>query len=345
MYGSSVAAVVACLAWSSGPDVSVAVFGDNQTDEFLNSLPGVTATVVTDAQLSTPGFLDSFDAFYYTRDGASFGVSLSPAAAANVQAFVDGNVVLFNADAADPLGSDPDIDQMTANAVEFATSTGHGYIGEFNGAAAALTANSDGLEPLGLVSGTAGPLGLGGGGSDGPMDLTPAGVGHPVVEGVIFPIDPFDVEFGSAYTGLDPEVVITEWTTTGLPAIVSLSVVTDSDGDGIPDDEDACPNSDLAPTIVIDLCDTGVENQLFEDGCTMADLIADCDATASNHGGFVSCVAHLAIVWKRAGIITGAEFGSIVSCTAQSVAAFRGGGSVDFPTPSGSNVGGPPQNH
>ncbi|MHC4979536.1 MAG: hypothetical protein ACYTGT_11015 [Planctomycetota bacterium] len=45
----------------------------------------------------------------------------------------------------------------------------------------------------------------------------------------------------------------------------------DSDGDGIPDDEDACPDSILTPTIVINGCDSGVTNVLFEDGCTMSD--------------------------------------------------------------------------
>jgi len=92
----------------------------------------------------------------------------------------------------------------------------------------------------------------------------------------------------------------------------------DSDGDGIPDDEDACPDSDLAETIVIDGCDSGVENMLFGDGCTMADLIAECADGASNHGDFVSCVAHLTNEWKRAGLITGQEKGAIQSCAAQS---------------------------
>ena len=92
----------------------------------------------------------------------------------------------------------------------------------------------------------------------------------------------------------------------------------DSDNDGIPDDEDACPDSDLAETIVIDGCDSGVENLLFDDGCTMADLIAECAAGASNHGDFVSCVAHLSNEWKHAGLITGQEKAAIQSCAAQS---------------------------
>jgi hypothetical protein len=45
-----------------------------------------------------------------------------------------------------------------------------------------------------------------------------------------------------------------------------LVVVSDIDGDGISDDEDACPSSDLSDTVVIDSCDSGVENVLLEGG-------------------------------------------------------------------------------
>ncbi len=57
---------------------------------------------------------------------------------------------------------------------------------------------------------------------------------------------------------------------------------------------------------------------LFDDGCTMADLIAECAEGAANHGDFVSCVAHLTNEWKRAGLITPQEKGAIQSCAAQS---------------------------
>lgn len=91
----------------------------------------------------------------------------------------------------------------------------------------------------------------------------------------------------------------------------------DSDGDGVPDEEDDCPDSDLSPTMVIDECDTGVENQLLEDGCTMADLIAQCADGAQNHGAFIRCVAHLSNLWKCQGLIGGGEKGHIQSCAAQ----------------------------
>ena len=45
--------------------------------------------------------------------------------------------------------------------------------------------------------------------------------------------------------------------------------------------------------VIIDGCDSGVENHIFEDGCTISDRIAECAAGARNHGELVSCVAHL----------------------------------------------------
>ncbi|MBI3247763.1 MAG: hypothetical protein HYZ50_14765 [Deltaproteobacteria bacterium] len=91
----------------------------------------------------------------------------------------------------------------------------------------------------------------------------------------------------------------------------------DLDGDGIPNDEDHCPNSDLSPTVVIDGCDSGVENDLLGNGCTIADQVHECAVNVGNHGRFVSCVAHLTNGLKKAGVITGQEKGAIQSCAAQ----------------------------
>lgn len=91
----------------------------------------------------------------------------------------------------------------------------------------------------------------------------------------------------------------------------------DSDGDGVPDEEDDCPDSDLGPSIVIDECDTEVENEMLDDGCTMADLIMQCADGAVNHGAFVRCVSHLANLWKCQGLINGQQKGAIMSCAGQ----------------------------
>jgi len=91
----------------------------------------------------------------------------------------------------------------------------------------------------------------------------------------------------------------------------------DSDGDGVPDDEDCQPDSDLSMIVIIGDCDSGVANPLFDDGCTISDLIAECAVDANNHGQFVSCVAHLTNDLKKDGFISGQEKGAIQSCAAQ----------------------------
>ncbi len=113
-----------------------------------------------------------------------------------------------------------------------------------------------------------------------------------------------------------------DYALTAVPAMFTnnagqtATLTPDSDDDGVPDDEDACPDSDLSETVIIDGCDSGVGNPLFEDGCTMADMIAECTDGAANHGQFVSCVALLTIEWRNAGLINGQEMGSIESCAA-----------------------------
>ncbi|HEY7546717.1 MAG TPA: PA domain-containing protein [Blastocatellia bacterium] len=91
----------------------------------------------------------------------------------------------------------------------------------------------------------------------------------------------------------------------------------DADSDGVADDEDCNPNSDLRPTIVIGSIDTGVPNRLFNNGCTSSDLIAQLAASARNHGEFVSAVAHLTNQWVQAGLITGQQKGAIQSAAAR----------------------------
>ncbi|MGH9871576.1 MAG: PA domain-containing protein [Pyrinomonadaceae bacterium] len=91
----------------------------------------------------------------------------------------------------------------------------------------------------------------------------------------------------------------------------------DADLDGLADDLDCEPNSNLAPTVVVDGCDSGVPNTLFTSGCTISDLIAHIAATSRNHGKFVSGVAHLGEALVAAGIITDAQKDAMQSCAGQ----------------------------
>jgi hypothetical protein len=86
----------------------------------------------------------------------------------------------------------------------------------------------------------------------------------------------------------------------------------DSDGDGIPDTEDACPDSDLRPTIIIeDDTDTGVNNELLEDGCTLSDLIA-LQLAQTDDVPTVAGVVGLLLEMRDQGLITGREMGALL---------------------------------
>lgn len=91
----------------------------------------------------------------------------------------------------------------------------------------------------------------------------------------------------------------------------------DSDGDGISDDLDQCLYSDMNASIIVDGCDAGVANGLFDSGCSMTDMIIQCGVGAKNHGKFVSCVSKLTNGWKKTKLISGSEKGKVQSCAAK----------------------------
>ena len=74
----------------------------------------------------------------------------------------------------------------------------------------------------------------------------------------------------------------------------------------------------VAANVTIGGCDTGVVDLVVtDDGRSITDLIEECAASATNHGGFVSCVAAVTNALKKAGVISGADKGRIQSCAAQ----------------------------
>jgi hypothetical protein len=96
-----------------------------------------------------------------------------------------------------------------------------------------------------------------------------------------------------------------------------LVALLDGDADGVPDALDDCPSSDLASTVVIDGCDSGVANHMSENGCTISDAISACLAGATNHGRFISCVSELTDALVVNTTISDKEKGKIQRCAAR----------------------------
>jgi hypothetical protein len=102
------------------------------------------------------------------------------------------------------------------------------------------------------------------------------------------------------------------------PGTLTLNAeVCDCDADGVPDDIDVCLGSDLSDSVAIQDCDSGVDNQFFEYGCSINDLINECD-DPKNHGDFVSCVSGVTNDLKKDKDISGKDKGAIQRCAAKS---------------------------
>ncbi len=95
---------------------------------------------------------------------------------------------------------------------------------------------------------------------------------------------------------------------------VVLFVMTDHDGDGYADDNDTCATGDARPTVILNGCDSGAPNFIFEDGCSLTDKIVALRASAKNHGQFVTAVGKLLNGMKKGNELTGAQKGAITAC-------------------------------
>ena len=91
----------------------------------------------------------------------------------------------------------------------------------------------------------------------------------------------------------------------------------DADLDGVANDEDCEPNSNMGQTVAINGCDSGVANTLFNNGCSFSDRIAQIAAGAKNHGKFVSGVTQLLNELKKNGTITTAQRNALHKCASK----------------------------
>jgi hypothetical protein len=211
------------LVPASSLAADVAVLGNNATDEVLTAA-GHNVTLVTDAQVARPGFLDGFDVFFFTRGGGSFNAALSNAAADRVKAFAK-RAVLLNGDFADSLGADQEIRDLLVSSVRWAIDRGGGYIGELEGATAGLSANGDGQPALNFIPGTAGQSQFTG--NDSTLVATSAGTAHPALDGVFLPHTADDVEFAATITGAPAAKVLARYANNNNPAVLATELPLD----------------------------------------------------------------------------------------------------------------------
>ena len=255
---AATAMIIAATGAAATPTFAVWLDGNTDPSGGSNGILGALTTdfgagsyqLVSTSDLETAGFLTPFKTIIVSRYGASFGTSLSALAAANVSAYVglagsagQGGVATFTNDAADNLnavgGNDPydaNLAALFENAASFASMSGHGYVGEFNGAVMAESSNVGGFQALGLLTGVAGALH-----NFGPQftyDVGPIGAGNPIDAGVTFPFtDSDDTTFLTAVTGFDPNNVVDIYSNAeinGTPAVLANKFVI-SGGGGVPE--------------------------------------------------------------------------------------------------------------
>jgi len=214
--------------------------GGNPIPNRLNIAFGAGAvTLVSTAQLETPGFLDSFDCVVISRFDASFGNYLSALATSNIAAYVgsgasQGGVAVFTNDMADNLQGgpdpfDPNLDALFINAATFAAASHHGFIGEFNGAVMAMAANTAGVPAIGLLPGTASATY--GYGPQFVYDVGPIGASNPIDAAVTFPFTDADTStFRTDITGADSSNIVDVYNDNGLPAVLGNTVVISGGG-------------------------------------------------------------------------------------------------------------------
>lgn len=105
---------------------------------------------------------------------------------------------------------------------------------------------------------------------------------------------------------------------------LSFGTCNDFDGDGVLNENDAHPNSDMSEYININGCYPNVKNVLVKNGSTMMDQITDLIAQINSeyngqnyktlHSKFMTKLAQITYTWRRAGLITTTERARISSC-------------------------------
>jgi hypothetical protein len=103
------------------------------------------------------------------------------------------------------------------------------------------------------------------------------------------------------------------------PIVVGLVPLNDdADGDGVVDSQDDCSSSILTTYVVVDGCNSAVENTVFADGCSIADDLATLGEGARNHGTFARRSARYLAGLVDNSVLSDVEKDAIQSCVGQS---------------------------
>src|ERR1700730_405961 len=243
---------------AAAPLFAVWLDGDTNPGGGGNGIPfsltaefgAASVTLVTTAQLETPGFLDGFDTVVISRFGSGIGKALSTAAVTNIQNYVgkgpnQGGVANFTNDATDSLCNptifscpantdpyDPNLNRLFINSATLVAATHHGYIGELNGAIMALTSNSSGFLPaIGLLPGSS--TGVRAVEQKSPLNPVgfiyqegPIGTGHPIDAGITFPFVTKEVTLFLGYvTGFDAGNIVDQYGENGLDVLAGVPAI------------------------------------------------------------------------------------------------------------------------
>lgn len=134
------------------------------------------------------------------------------------------------------------------------------------------------------------------------------------------------------YFGVQSEAAIKKITIFGLYGVSHVcegvddvtfgTCISDTDGDGCIDSDDAVINSNMEEFVTIDDCSNGVPNKMTLGepcGTMMSDAIDVLEAgTYKNSGQFVKAVTELTKTWMDEGLITQEEQSLLLACAGQS---------------------------
>jgi hypothetical protein len=100
------------------------------------------------------------------------------------------------------------------------------------------------------------------------------------------------------------------------PLLTDLGWFTDRDG--VLDGVDLCLGSNIAPTVVLGTCDSGVPNNVRDSGCSIADIVGACEPLkARSRAVYVACVWAASTLLRLDHEITDPQRAKIVHCAAQ----------------------------